>query len=268
MPTIQTALAQYRPWQRCGLALLAGVGVTLAMPPLYALPVLFISLPLFALLIEASPTVRSRLALGWWFGAGYMVSSLYWVANALEIVGASPILAMALPLSMAGYYAVLAVLYGGLATRSSNRVVVFAFCWMIAEGLRGTLFTGFPWNLLAHAWAFSDITIQTASVFVFFCLSSVTALMAASPLAMLGRPLRTPASWLPMLGTALVLAVMVVFGVVQLRPDLNPPPTDKRVRIVQANIPQREKWASTSAAKILFATWYCRKSGMARTSTC
>src|SRR3546814_5630029 len=34
------------------------------------------------------------------------------------------------------------------------RLFAFAACWLLGEGLRTWLFTGFPWNLLGTVWAF------------------------------------------------------------------------------------------------------------------
>ena len=83
-----------------------------------------------------------------------MLTDLYWVGNALEIAGAPPQLAILLPLAMAFYPAISAILYwyasrlliarGWMAHRDVMAVMIFSLCWLGGEWMRGTFFTRFP----------------------------------------------------------------------------------------------------------------------------
>src|SRR4029079_8264915 len=72
-------------WRRRGIALAAGALSTLAMPPFFAFPILWPTLPLPVWLIDGAVAetkrgrvrrIRPAFAIGWWFGLGYFVASL------------------------------------------------------------------------------------------------------------------------------------------------------------------------------------------------
>jgi apolipoprotein N-acyltransferase len=234
-------LAARRPWQRFGLAFLLGVLATAAFAPLYAVPVLLVSFPGFILLTEACATKKGAFATGWFFGFGHFLTGFYWVANALAIAGAPPAAAIALPLGMALYSGAAALLYHLLRRHVPSRVMLFALCWALGEWLRGHVITGFPWNLAAYAWAFSDAASQFASVAGAYGLTLITAAIAAAPVALTG-PAAGRARLAPLAGAALAVAGLFVFGAVRLAAADPEPPGRPMVRAVQPDIAQDEKW--------------------------
>jgi apolipoprotein N-acyltransferase len=234
-------LAARRPWQRFGLAFLLGALATAAFAPLYAVPVLIVSFPGVILLIEASPTKKGAFGVGWFFGFGHFLTGFYWVANALAIAGAPPAAAIALPLGMALYSGLAGLLYRLIGRRVPSRVLLFALCWALGEWLRGHVITGFPWNLAAYAWAFSDAMSQFASVVGAYGMTLITAAVASAPVALVGRPV-TPAAFRPVIAAAGVLAGLLVFGAVRLSMADPEPAGRPMVRAVQPDIAQDEKW--------------------------
>lgn len=138
-----------------------------------------------------------------------------------------------------------------------RRVPLFAACFAVAEWLRGHLFTGFPWNLQANVWGWSDSLVQSVSLIGSYGLGILTVFAAASFVTFTERPQpgRQPGPQhgpqpgrgnispltLPSLSVSLLLGLFV-FGLVRLNgADVSYHP-DLRMRIVQANIPQAEKW--------------------------
>ncbi len=87
--------------------------------------------------------------IGWSFGLGYFVASLWWTANALlvdadEFAWAVPLAAVGLPAYLAIYYGLAAALARMLWTDGFLRIVALAASFGLAEWLRGIVFTGFP----------------------------------------------------------------------------------------------------------------------------
>ena len=234
-------LAARRPWQRFGLAFLLGALATCAFAPLYAVPVLLVSFPGLILLIEAAPTKKGAFGVGWFFGFGHFLTGFYWVANALAIAGAPPAAAIALPLGMALYSGLAGLLYKVIGRRVPSRVLLFALCWALGEWLRGHVITGFPWNLAAYAWAFSDAMTQFASVVGAYGMTLITAAIAATPVVLVGRPVNK-VTIRPLLGAVVALAALFVFGVVRLSMAYPEPAGRPVVRAVQPDIAQDEKW--------------------------
>ena len=61
-----------------------------------------------------------------------------------------------------------------------SRIFVLAGMWTLFEGLRGILFTGFPWNPVGNAWVAFDSVLQVASWIGVYGLSLVTVYASAA----------------------------------------------------------------------------------------
>ncbi|MEM9682492.1 MAG: apolipoprotein N-acyltransferase, partial [Pseudomonadota bacterium] len=192
-------LAGIGGWRRYLVALLLGVLSTLALPPTYALPVFYLTFPALVWIVGGTAGKRAAFAVGWWFGMGWFVTSLYWIGNALLVF--SDRHAWMVPFAVLGLPAFLA-LYTGLATLIARlgrnpleRALWLALGWTAAEWLRGHLLTGFPWNLAGYGWMASAELMQLASVIGAYGLSLLAVTSAALPaaLAMPGRSARTGA---------------------------------------------------------------------------
>lgn len=235
--------------RRYGLAFLLGALAALALPPFNAVPVLLVSFPLLVWLLDGARSGRACFATGWWFGFGHHLAGLYWISNALLVDAASfawliPFVACGLPAVLALFVGAVAWLFRRAGGAGAGRILLFAALWTAGEWLRGHLFTGFPWNLLGYVWTASDAMLQAAALFGIYGLSLLTVLAAASPAALAppAQAARRPAVlWPVALGAALLLAVGVGGGL-RLAGAEAGVVDGVRLRIVQANIPQRLKW--------------------------
>ena len=240
-------LAALRGWRRAALSFLLGAAATLALPPVHLLPVLYLAFPALVWIVGGAAGRRGAFWAGWWFGFGWFAASLYWIGNALIVF--SDRTAWMVPFAVLGLPAVLAV-YTGIAGAVAavgrthlERALWLAAAWTAAEWLRGHLFTGFPWNLAAHAWMGSDALVQSAAFAGTYGMSFAAVLSAALPAALAQRDARTRIG--AAAAAALVLAVPWLAGTLRLAGA--PPAGDAAregpgMRIVQAAIPQREKW--------------------------
>lgn len=234
-------------WHRRGTACLLGVGATLALPPVYALPALYIAFPALVWMLGGARSTRAAFAIGWWFGFGWFTVSLYWIGNALLVF--SDRTAWLVPFAVLGLPAFLAV-YTGLACMVARigrtpleRALWLAVGWTVAEWLRGHLLTGFPWNLVGYAWDGSEWLRQSAAVFGAYGLSLLALLSAVLPAALAMAAPR------PRYGAAaaamLLLVVPWIGGAVRMAAAPAPGAAVQPgigLRIVQAGIAQRDKW--------------------------
>lgn len=230
-----------RPWLG---AFLLGAATTLALPPIYAVPVLLLTIPAFLTLLGRAATWRQAAWLGFWFGFGHQLTGLYWVTHAIltdvqKFFWLVPIAAPGLALPM-GLYTVIPALVAWRAGPGWPRLLGFAGAWVVAELLRGWLFTGFPWNLLGTAWAFRPEPLQLASLIGVHGLSLLTLVLAGLPV------LRSRAA---SLGGLAVLALWMGFGFWRLHAT---PPAETPVRIVlvQGNVAQDVKWDASQRMPI------------------
>jgi len=232
---------------RWSIALATGALSALAFAPVYALPLLPLSLPVLWWLITSSDRARSAAVLGWWFGLGHFTLGSYWIIESFANQPAAPDWqGPPAVLALAAYLA----LYPALAcavTRYANRrgvsgLLVFAAAWGAAEWLRGHLLTGYPWNPLAAVWSVSPVAMQPLALVGAYAVSTLTVLLASAPallLPMMGG-WRENRLWLGAL--PLAAALWTGYGLYRLDHYANQPKTDLTLRLVQPNIPQREKW--------------------------
>jgi apolipoprotein N-acyltransferase len=239
-------LAALKGWRRYALAFALGAATTLTLPPVYFFPLGFVTFPALLWLLDGAPRRRAAFALGWWFGFGYFAIGLYWIGNALLVFAAK--YAFLLPFASAGLPAALAV-FIGLATTIAwqgrapfERAILFAIAWVVAEWLRGHILTGFPWNLIGYAWTGSDAMLQSAALLGIYGVSLLVVVSASLPALSAASTKRHRVAAL----VAALALPLVAWAGGALRLALAPPVefhAGVGLRIVQSNIPQREKWA-------------------------
>ncbi len=234
-------------WRGRAAGFLSGAIATLALPPASFLPLLYLSFPILLWMLAGRTSRKAAFGLGWWFGFGYFSVSLYWIGNAMLVFSSKhawliPFAALGLPAFLA-IFTGCATLLASFARQPISRTLVFVAAWCGLEWLRGHVLTGFPWNLIGSAWAGSDALLQSAALIGIYGVSLVALLSACLPAAALGVSPRARIG-LAVLSIAL-LAGPWIGGQVRLS---GAPPAGTAVvdgvglRLVQAGIPQREKW--------------------------
>ena len=121
---------------------------------------------------------------GWLFGFGYFLFSLYWISISLTFEQSFKPL---VPVAIILLPALLAIFYGLLTSffsyfYSKDVVIsffIFSILFGLIEFLRGFVFTGFPWNLIAFSFSESLYFIQILSIigtysFNLICISLFT----------------------------------------------------------------------------------------------
>ena len=241
-------LAGRRGVARAALAFGLGILAALALPPLYGAPLLLVAFPGLIWLLSGVDRARGAFWIGWWFGLGYFMLGLYWISNALLVEGDAFV--WLVPLAAAGLPAALAIFTGlsclaawgwARASRSDLTLSLVIF-WVAGEWLRGHVLTGFPWNLIGASLGFSNGLSQFAALSGAYGLSLLAVLVASLPAMLARRDLTRPAGWTPALAAAGLLAAVWLGGLWRLdnaRVTMTP---DVRLRLVQANIAQEDKW--------------------------
>lgn len=261
---------QCHGWRRALTGFLLGVLSVLALPPIHFVPAL---IPAFVGLIwlldgsdkGAAPNWRAFIkrrvfngafAIGWWFGLGFFVAGLYWIAfsflvDAQQFAWMIPFAILGLSAVFAVYIGLVSALAYRLAPPGLRRILYFVILWVAFEAIRGWAFTGFPWNLIGSVWAFNAAMIQFTALLGVMGLSLVT-LLAAGSIAILGYShksarFRTGWAMLPVL----ILLVIWAGGIWRLAGAEARFVDNVHLRLVQPNIPQKDKWKSRLRGKHL-----------------
>src|SRR5262249_28106401 len=263
--------------RRALLAMLLGAVSVLAFAPVHIWPVLFLSFGGLVWLLDDCHAAHPRLAerlkgaslIGFWFGFGYFLAGLYWVAEAFLVEPwrhgwLIPFVMTALPAGMALFFVAATALAMLLWLPGIGRVFALAISFALAEYARGHVLTGLPWNLLGYGLLGPLPMMQLASLFGVYALSLLAVLLFASPAAIVsakGSNLGGGKAAIVLAATLLLLLGGVyVWGDRRLA-HAEQASTGIRLRIVQADIDQAEKWRPENSAEIFSEYLDLTKSG-------
>ncbi|MDH3740938.1 MAG: apolipoprotein N-acyltransferase [Hyphomicrobiales bacterium] len=254
MSNLALKIGALRGWRRLLVALLAGALAAAALPPLGLWPALFVGIPVIIWLVDGTcnhiRTITDRMlpafVSGWAFGFGYFGVSFYWIGEAFLVD--ADVFAWLLPFAVTAMPAGLGLFWGAatavaavLWSDSAGRIPVFAACFGLFEWLRGHVLTGLPWNAPGYAADAILPVAQTASLVGLYGLTFLVILWAAAPALFTGSQ-AIVASRTHLLVIATSVLAVLAFGIWRLAPSGMAQQTGVKVRIVQPNIAQKDKW--------------------------
>ena len=239
-------------WRRAGIALLAGAASALALAPVNAWPILFVTFPVAVWLIEGASAGRlggvvGAAVVGWLFGLGYFVAGLYWIGIAFLVDAKTfawliPFAVLGLPAYLALFTAAAFAAARLLWMRGPSRILALAVTLTVAEWLRGRLLTGFPWNAFGYALTEPLALAQAASLIGIWGLTFLAVWLFASPALFADEPRDTRRPWLAVLVPVAIVAALGGYGAARLARTPTAFVPDVKLRIMQPNLPQDEKF--------------------------
>lgn len=262
---VRKPMAETGSWWRdprgCGLALWGAALAVFGFPPTGLWPLVLIGpAPLWASCLTGATEGRSAwrrgLARGWLYGIGFYGGLIWWIVPTVTRYGGLPLAAgIACLVLLASYLAIFPALCGALVSAVGRRhegaaLAIAPLLWTGLEGVRGTLFTGFPWGDLPQALWRVDGALGLAP---WVGIDGVRLLLAsgagAAACLFLGLARRRRPSW-----AGLVPAVLTGAGAMFL--SVFPAPSaptagEVRVGVVQGNIEQAQKWDPAYRASTL-----------------
>jgi len=219
-------------------ALIIGALSALAFEPLGWWPLLPVAFAVLSELICRTKTLGRGLLVGWAFGFGQFAIGLNWIATAFTFQSNMPAwLGWVAVVLLSVYLAVYPAIAAGLAWRFGRQdrvalVLVLGGAWAITEWLRGTMFTGFPWNPASASLAPTPL-ITIAALTGTYGLSALVVLLGGAVW------LEYHKKWLPLV---VILGVTALLWLLPSSAVPDDPLTIRNIRIVQPNIGQQDKW--------------------------
>jgi len=248
-------------WRRWLIAFVAGALSALAMAPLNAWPVLFLTFTVLVWLIDGAGHGRwggigVAAKTGWWFGFGYFLAGLYWIGYAFLVD--APTFGWLLPFAVIGAPAGLAIfpalglaLARGLWTHGSPRLLALGIGLTASEWLRGHVLSGFPWNAFGYALASPLELAQGASVVGLWGLTFIAVVVFASPATLTDDRAETRWPALPLVLGLVVIAGIGGFGALRLARTPTQLVEGVRLRIMQPNLPQDAKFNYAARQEVM-----------------
>ena len=240
--------------RRYGIVFFAGAIGALSMAPFDILPAMMLTLSFAIALLDRTDSLKTAALSGWWLGFGYFVAGLWWLGAAFFV---DPTFMWAAPFGIFGLPSVLALFFAAgfamafyLWRTGPSRLIVFAVCLGFAEWLRGTIFTGFPWNSLGMALGDHLAFAQIASCIGLNGLTFVVALLFASPI-LLFKTKRCPADYAVTGGSFVVLALLYGFGEWRLAQSETSFVPNVQLRLMQPDMPLDDRFSREHADDIM-----------------
>ncbi|MEM9999844.1 MAG: apolipoprotein N-acyltransferase [Pseudomonadota bacterium] len=253
MRALSLRISMLTGWRRWALAFVAGAVFSLAQAPFHLVIVGFVCFPLLIWLLDGviardgrmKSGMRQAAGIGWWFGFGYFVAGLWWIANALlieapEFAWFIPIAVLGLPAILACFYALACALVWPLWSDSLTRFFALGAAFGLAEWLRSFVLTGFPWNAIGYTVMPVPLLMQSVTLVGLFGMSALA-------VTLFGMPAAFSAARRSTLVSAVVLAVLFAgghagFGVWRLYFEPRQPAAENlNVRLVQPDLDQFDK---------------------------
>lgn len=245
-------------WRVTALLLVSGLAqaISLAWPldgDFYGVPqgwLQCLSLMVLAGTLDRSDSSKQAFLCGWIFSLAWLIGSIWWLFISMNKYGGlpAPIAAMAVFLLASGlaifYGAACVVFYKVCKTGVAvlPRASAFAATWLLAEIVRGTIWTGFPWGAVGYAHVESALQhwAPWIGVYGLCALSAFIAMAFAAE-----RRGRRTSSRLAIAGMSVFVAALGYTWVKSpSRVDkvVHRSETPLRVTLLQGNIPQDMKF--------------------------
>ena len=148
-----------------------GVLSSFSLPPYNFFFINFFTFPLlfYFLVKHINKNYINNFINGWFYGFGYFLSNLYWISNSLRfdenfehLIIISIIL---IPSLLSIFYGLFSLSLKFFNVRMNfSSILIFSLSLSIFEYLRGTLFGGFPWNLISFSMLKMISSLQILSL--------------------------------------------------------------------------------------------------------
>jgi len=249
---IPNAIVLADGWQRAGIAFIAGALSALALAPINAWPILFVTFPVTVWLIDGAAAGRwsgpiAAAGAGWCFGFGYFLAGLYWVGYAFLVDAKT--FGWLLPVAVAGLPAYLAVFTAlGFAAarlvwvRGPVRLLALATALAAAEWLRGHVLSGFPWNAFGYALTEPLALAQSVSLIGIWGLTFLAVAIFTTPALFADDRTDTPHPWRPLVAGVVLLAAFTAYGAARLWTHPTEYVAKVKLRIMQPDLQQDQKF--------------------------
>ncbi len=248
-------------WRRAAIAFLAGALSALALAPLNLWPIMFLTFPVAVWLIDGSAAGRlggifAAASAGWFFGFGYFLAGLYWIGHAFLVDAKTfgwllPFAVTALPAGLAIFTAFGFALARAMWARGAVRILAFAAALLVAEWLRGHILSGFPWNAYGYTLTGPLVLAQSASLFGLWGLTLLAVAIFASPATLADDAVDTRRRFMPFALAVGALLLMAGYGAWRLSQTPTTFVDNVRLRIMQPNLPQDEKFNYAGRQKVM-----------------
>ena len=251
-------------WRRFLLLVVAGAIAGLSVPPLFVLPALFVTFPLWVWCLDGAERQRGwrrlfgpAFSIGFAFGWGYFTVAFHWLGAAFFVDGG--VMLVIMPFAILALAGMIALFWGAgsaLAhlfwSHGPWRIVTLATFLTMAEWARGHVLTGFPFDLLGYALTATDEMMQLAAIIGVYGLTLLAGLLAMVPALIWpadGRGLSRRLA--PLFLALVVIAFQLGYGHNRLAGTQATERSDIALRLVQPLVYEHADWGTADPVTLI-----------------
>jgi len=202
------------------ILILFGLGFlsSFSLPPYNFFFINFFTFPFlfYILVINLDRNLLNNFLVGWFFGFGYFLTNLYWISNSLKfdqnfenLIFLSIIL---IPFLLSFFYGLFSYLLKFFNLRMNFiSILIFSLTLSIVEYLRGTIFGGFPWNLISFSLVKFISSLQILSYIGTYSLNLLAITFYTLPIIILFK-IKILKKFIILSSAVLILSLNVYYG--------------------------------------------------------
>ena len=189
-----------------------------SLPPYNFFFINFFTFPFlfYILVINLDRNLISNFLVGWFYGFGYFLSNLYWISNSLKfdqnfenLIFLSIVL---IPFLLSFFYGLFSYLLKFFNIKMNFiSILIFSLTLSIVEYIRGTIFGGFPWNLISFSLVDFISSLQILSYIGTYSFNLLAITFYTLPIMILFK-IKILEKFIILLSAVLILLFNIYYG--------------------------------------------------------
>ena len=189
-----------------------------SLPPYNFFFINFFTFPFlfYILVINLDRNLINNFLVGWFYGFGYFLSNLYWISNSLKfdqnfenLIFLSIVL---IPFLLSFFYGLFSYLLKFFNIKMNFiSILIFSLTLSIVEYIRGTIFGGFPWNLISFSLVDFISSLQILSYIGTYSFNLLAITFYTLPIMILFK-IKILEKFIILLSAVLILLFNIYYG--------------------------------------------------------